>query len=279
MNVKLIDVAWVASEGTEGASTASRFDRRSVAFPAVAQDLWSAPGVPPGAAHKIDRFSALALLVLARLRAHLPDGQAPERVGVFVGNVCAGWGYGEPQLANLVDRGPDHVHAFQATAWFPAAAQGEATIFHGWKGVAKTFSGSRCAFAEALTSGCLHLHKGEIDFAFAGVADSYRSDFLTWGADTRNQVAHCAEGALFALLAREEVNCGRPILANLKSSDDDPASVLLLEGGRLNATNWIAPLAASLTRLLREQRPSFLGLPLSARTHIELSSSEKHPEQ
>lgn len=163
---------------------------------------------PSAAPARIDRFTELALAATDRFSSRL-EAVESERVGIYVGNVFAGWGYGEPQLANLVAAGPGAVHAFQATAWFPAAAQGEISIRRGWTGVAKTFSGSQCAFGEALLGAAMSVMFDRIDVACVGMAEATSSVFLSQGAALAPEGV--GEESFFILLAREWGAQGFPI--------------------------------------------------------------------
>lgn len=149
---------------------------------------------------KIDRFAALALDAVERFVPALQN-VPPDRVGIYVGNVFAGWTYGEPQLANLVSEGPAAVHAYQATAWFPAAAQGQITIAKNWTGIAKTFSGSRCAFAEALLGAAMSLSLNRVDAVCVGMAEATTSPFIQRGAALLDEAV--GEESFFILIGRE----------------------------------------------------------------------------
>lgn len=160
--------------------------------------------VPSALARKIDRFAALALKACKDLVQHLPPGNDPARVGVFVGNQLGGWAYGEVQLEKLYCEGPRAVHPYQATAWFPAAAQGEVSISLGLMGCSKTVSGGCLCGAEAILLALDALQNDEIDYALAGGAESPVSSFGLWGlAGGCPPPGVCyGEGAAFLLLAR-----------------------------------------------------------------------------
>jgi hypothetical protein len=158
--------------------------------------------IPKPLRKRIDRFSALALIATETLVEYIPQETNPARIGVFLGNVYGGWSYGEPQLVNLVEGGPRAVHAFQATAWFPAAAQGEVSIYYGFTGPAKTVSGGCLAGVEALYLATCALAGGDVDWAIAGAAESIVSPFAIWGAaqGCPSPSVSFGEGAAFLLL-------------------------------------------------------------------------------
>lgn len=182
-------------------------DRGSrVDLPAFADDPRRDPGLPSSLRRRIDRFSALAYLAVAEVLAELPDGERParERIGTFLCNTRAGWAYGEPELGLLVDRGPEAMHAYQATAWFPAAAQGEVTIALDLRGCAKTTVGRETGFAEAVWLAWNALERDAIDLAIVGVAESLVSEFVLrdWDAAGPLPVHGPAEGAVVFALRR-----------------------------------------------------------------------------
>ncbi|MCK5011366.1 MAG: beta-ketoacyl-[acyl-carrier-protein] synthase family protein, partial [Deltaproteobacteria bacterium] len=102
---------------------------------------------------KLDRFSHLALvaadLALKDGNVELADENL-NRVGVFMGNALGGWEYAETELRDLYVEGLDGVSPYQATAWFPAAPQGQISIYYGIKGYSKTVISDRASSLMAL---------------------------------------------------------------------------------------------------------------------------------
>ncbi|WP_406631936.1 hypothetical protein [Amycolatopsis sp. WGS_07] len=129
--------------------------------------------VPAVLRRRIDEFSANAYAAVAAMG----ENEDLRRTGIFVANTLAGWGYGEPQLQALVAKGPEAVAVYQATAWFPAAAQGEVTIARGYRGCAKTYSGERSALGEAFWAAAEELRAGTLDVVYVGAAESATSEF------------------------------------------------------------------------------------------------------
>lgn len=175
-------------------------------LPAFSGDPRRDPELPGTLRRRIDRFSALAYLAVAQLLAELPDSDRPprERIGTFLCNTRAGWSYGGPELGLLVERGPSAMHAYQATAWFPAAAQGEVTIALDLRGCAKTTAGRESGFAEAVRLARDALERRAVDLAIVGVAESLVSDFVLrdWDASESLPVRGPAEGAVVFALRR-----------------------------------------------------------------------------
>lgn len=122
---------------------------------------------------KTDRFTHLAMVAAdsAIADAGIEIGAAglpAERVGVTVGNVLGGWEFAERELRNLWTAGPREVSPYQATAWFPAAPQGNLCIRFGIKGRARTFVCDRASGAYALAHGAETIRRGQADVVIAG---------------------------------------------------------------------------------------------------------------
>ncbi len=177
-----------------------------VDLPAFGSDPRRHPGLPEHLRRRIDRFSAVAYLAVAATLSALTEAQRPERerIGVFLTNTRAGWSYGEPELGLLVDEGPAAMHAYQATAWFPAAAQGEVTIALDLRGCAKTTAGHASGFGEALWLARDALERGSVDLAVVGAAESLVNGFVLgeWAATDPLHAQGPAEGAVMFALRR-----------------------------------------------------------------------------
>ena len=130
---------------------------------------------------RIDRFTAIAIGLSDRLALLARELALPEEIGVFVGNELGGWTYAVPQLANLKKRGWRHVSPFQATAWFPAAPQGEITIRHDLRGLSKTFSTKALSGLESLYFAAMAISLGRIRFALAGAVEVPTNSFASRG--------------------------------------------------------------------------------------------------
>jgi 3-oxoacyl-(acyl-carrier-protein) synthase len=86
----------------------------------------------------------------------------------MVGNVLGGWEFAERELRDLWTLGPREVSPYQATAWFPAAPQGNICIKFGIKGRARTFVCDRASGAYALAHGAETIRRGQADVVIAG---------------------------------------------------------------------------------------------------------------
>jgi 3-oxoacyl-(acyl-carrier-protein) synthase len=123
---------------------------------------------------KTDRFTHLAMVAAeaalqdARITIGEDGGVPPDRAGVMVGNVLGGWEFAERELRDLWTLGPREVSPYQATAWFPAAPQGNLCIKLGIKGRARTFVCDRASGAYALAHGAETIRRGQADVVIAG---------------------------------------------------------------------------------------------------------------
>ena len=126
---------------------------------------------------KIDRFSALALYAAEQcLRNNTAnftlDSDSGKRLGLAIGNNYGGWGYVEPQMEGLYQSGMDAITPYVATAWFPAAAQGEISIKLGIKGHSKTLAAERLSAGYAVEYARTLLESKQLDAVLAGGAEA-----------------------------------------------------------------------------------------------------------
>ncbi len=131
-----------------------------------------------------DRFThmALATVSMALQDAGVSIGTAqgqvePERVSVMVGNILGGWEFAERELRKLWVSGVREVSPYQATAWFPAAPQGNICISFGIKGRARTFVADRASGAYACIHGAEVIRRGQADIVIAGGSEAPLSPY------------------------------------------------------------------------------------------------------
>jgi 3-oxoacyl-[acyl-carrier-protein] synthase II len=152
---------------------------------------------------KLDRFTVLGLCAAgmaledSKLTA---SGIAPERIGIFVGNCLGGWSFTEPELRRLHTQGVGGMSPYVATAWFPAAVQGQISLDYGIKGHSKTFSHD-VAGLTALGQAMRAIANGRVDAAVCGATESLDSDYLR-AVLASGSGAKYAEGAAFLTLER-----------------------------------------------------------------------------
>ncbi len=120
---------------------------------------------------KIDLFSHMTLvaseLCLVDAKINLPDENL-KRVGIFMGNAIGGWLYAETELRDMYMEGREGVSPFMASAWFPAAPQGQVSINYGIKGFSKTIVADRASSLMAIGYAARTIVRGKCDFILAG---------------------------------------------------------------------------------------------------------------
>jgi len=120
---------------------------------------------------KIDLFSHMGLVAseMSMEDAKLDLSQENlKRAGIFMGNAIGGWLYGETELRDLYIEGREGVSPFMASAWFPAAPQGQISIKYGMKGYSKTIVSDRASSLMAIAYAAKNLNHGKNDFILAG---------------------------------------------------------------------------------------------------------------
>lgn len=190
--------------------------------------------VSPRLRKKTDRFTHLALAAaqdaLADAGLLVDQDVDGDRVGLSIGNILGGWDFAERELRALWTHGPRAVSPYQATAWFPTAAQGNISIQNSIRGPSRTFVVDRASSAYALIDAVNTLRRGDADVMLAGGAEapvtpygwlclqtsglgashapgSVRSVYRPY--DYRHSGSTFGEGAGFVVLEREEFAASR----------------------------------------------------------------------
>lgn len=120
---------------------------------------------------KIDVFSHMALIAaeLALQDAVIDlKKEDPNLVGVFLGNALGGWLYAETELRDLYIEGREGVSPYMVSAWFPAAPQGQVSIYYGIKGFSKTVVADRASSLMAIGYAAKVLSKNKLKMILAG---------------------------------------------------------------------------------------------------------------
>lgn len=127
--------------------------------------------LPSRLVKKIDVFSHMALVAteqaLQDAKVEL-NGVDKTRVGVFMGNAIGGWLFAETELRDMYIEGREGVSPYMASAWFPAAPQGQVTIYYGFKGYSKTIVADKASSALALWYGAKTVAENKNDYVLAG---------------------------------------------------------------------------------------------------------------
>ncbi len=170
-------------------------------------DLAVASGLARREVRKLDRFS---LMAVAAARQALQDAELPSvavrACGVLTGNVLAGWTFTEPQLEALWRQGPKAVNPYLATAWFPAAPQGQITIHLGLRGFAKTVTTDRSAGAQALGLAYGRLLAEQDSWMLAGGVEAPCTPLVEEAWRQSDHAERLEEGAAYLLLGPPEAS-------------------------------------------------------------------------
>jgi 3-oxoacyl-(acyl-carrier-protein) synthase len=92
----------------------------------------------------------------------------PNLVGIFLGNAIGGWLYAETELRDMYMEGREGVSPYMASAWFPAAPQGQVSIYYGIKGFSKTVVSDRASSLMALGYARKVLSKNKLNMILGG---------------------------------------------------------------------------------------------------------------
>ena len=120
---------------------------------------------------KIDAFSHMALVAseMALKDAGIDiKNEDPNLVGIFLGNAIGGWLYAETELRDMYIEGRQGVSPYMASAWFPAAPQGQVSIYYGIKGFSKTVVADRASSLMALGYARKVLAKNKLNMILSG---------------------------------------------------------------------------------------------------------------
>lgn len=146
---------------------------------------------------KIDVFSHMALVAseLALQDAGIDiKKEDPNQVGIFLGNALGGWLYAETELRDLYIEGREGVSPFMASAWFPAAPQGQVSIYYGIKGFSKTVVADRASSSEAVAYASYTLAKDKLDLILAGGMEAPVTPYALLCCNTYGGLS-CANGS------------------------------------------------------------------------------------
>lgn len=182
-------------------------------IPDVEIDLDKIPhGLSPRQTKKLDRFTILSIYAT---RAALRDGKYNltdgnnDRLGLLMGNAFGGWSYVEEQMYSLCQNHYDAINSYVATAWFPAAPQGEISILDKIAGASKTFSAGGLSSAYAIEYGVDLIKSGKLDAAVAGGTESPTNPIVNnamtdFNTRTRFGQSFVAESAGMVLIESEK---------------------------------------------------------------------------
>ncbi len=143
---------------------------------------------------KIDAFSHMALvaseMALGDAKIDIKN-EDPNLVGIFLGNAIGGWLYAETELRDLYIEGREGVSPYMASAWFPAAPQGQVSIYYGIKGFSKTVVADRASSLMAIGYARHVLSKDKLNMILGGGMEAPVTPYAllccnTYGALSKN---------------------------------------------------------------------------------------------
>lgn len=155
----------------------SRFDTSGlpVRLAAEVRGFRAADRVPRRLVVKSDVFAhyAMAAADEALTQAGLSAGTYdPFRTGICFGNNSGGWDLCERGFREYYEQGPTMINPWQATAWFPTAAQGFVSIRYGIRGYSKSVACDRASGAGALFYAVRSIRWGHNDIVLAGGSEA-----------------------------------------------------------------------------------------------------------
>lgn len=187
-------------------------------------------GIEPRLLRRIDRFSQMGIYVAGQCLRDIPEAKngGLSRMGLAIGNNFGGWSYVEPMMRPLNEVGMTAINPYVATAWFPAAAQGEISIRFGIRGISKTFAADRLSSAYALEYARVLLENGKLNMVLAGgvespVSPSVLASLKQLGVISEETPAGEA-GCLLAL--RRKTSDNYPQIAGMGRGDGPMAALL-----------------------------------------------------
>lgn len=130
---------------------------------------------------KLDSFVIYGLhaaeMAIAASRL-LESGIDNNLVGVFVGNCLGGWHFAEPEVQKLHTLGLNALSPYLATAWFPAALQGQISLRYGFKNYSKTYSSMGTAGIQAVGYAVEAIQNGKASAIICGASEALSNPYI-----------------------------------------------------------------------------------------------------
>ncbi len=142
---------------------------------------------------KMDSFSVFSLIATDHAIKDAAidlDKEDPYNVGVFLGNALGGWLYAETELRDLYVEGRQGVSPYMASAWFPAAPQGQISILYGIKGYSKTMISDKASALMAIGYAANVVDQKKISIALAGGTEAPISPYALLCCSTEGSISH-----------------------------------------------------------------------------------------
>ncbi len=181
------------SHGRSAVETIERFDASKYAshIAGHVHELDAYSNVSSRLLKKIDLFAHMALVAseMALQDAGIDiEKEDKDRIGIFMGNAIGGWLYAETELRDLYIEGREGVSPFMASAWFPAAPQGQVSIHYGIKGYSKTVVSDRASSLMAIGYGARNLSANKNELIIAGGMEAPVTPYALLCCNTSGQL-------------------------------------------------------------------------------------------
>ncbi|MBU1121288.1 MAG: beta-ketoacyl-[acyl-carrier-protein] synthase family protein [Candidatus Omnitrophota bacterium] len=141
---------------------------------------------------KIDVFSHMALVsseeAIKDAKLDL-DNCDKDRIGAFMGNAIGGWLFAETELRDLYLEGREGISPYMASAWFPAAPQGQVSIYYKLRGYSKTVVSDRASSALAVWYAAKVLKDKKNDYCLAGGMEAPITPYALLSANTHGALS------------------------------------------------------------------------------------------
>ncbi|WP_437895475.1 beta-ketoacyl-[acyl-carrier-protein] synthase family protein [Sorangium sp. So ce124] len=134
--------------------------------------------MPVRLARKLDPYTqyAIAACTMAIKDAEMDlEKVNKHEFGVYVGNCFGGWTVTDRELRHLHTTGARDVSPHQATAWFPAAPQGQVSILFGLRGHSKTIVCDRASGLASIGYAARTIAQGSCEIILAGGTEAVMS--------------------------------------------------------------------------------------------------------
>ncbi len=106
-----------------------------------------------------------------------------------MGNALGGWLFAETELRDMYIEGREGISPYMASAWFPAAPQGQISIYYGLKGYSKTTVSDKASSALALWYGAKTVSEKKNDYVLAGGMEAPITPYALLSANCRGDLS------------------------------------------------------------------------------------------
>lgn len=190
---------------------------------------------------RIDRsvtFSLFSSEMILKRNKYLSSYK--NNIGIMLGNNYANWNYVEKQMIGLYNNIPNSINPYVATAWFPAAAQGEISIRNKLHSISKTFSCDLISSYVALEFACDMLNSEKASYVLVGGYESLISPTIRDALESQkicNNNFPSSELACTFLVSTSMKHPNAPFHVSYLSRSNDLNSLLVKFKDKINNKN------------------------------------------